>query len=227
LERATRIRPLVVSVAVALATAILMLATEPQLAIGWDEGYTLGREARLRDWFRGLRDPAGFAKRWQPMPREEDLVQWDETRAPRPDQLDTRAKLLFDPNVLAWFWPFAREEPHGHPPFYALVGLVGDVLAPSSWQDLPRARMGPILLFSLTAGAIFPFVAARRVWAAVLATVPGSSSPICSGTAIMPPTTGSLTSLWVLAILVFAQAVALDPNSKRAATHGAGPRPSV
>src|SRR5436190_11862531 len=82
LERATRIGPLVVSVAVGLATAILMLATEPQLAIGWDEGYTLGREARLRDWFRGLRDPAGFAKRWQPMPREEDLVQWDETRTP-------------------------------------------------------------------------------------------------------------------------------------------------
>ena len=28
-----------------------------------------------------------------------------------------------DPAVLAWFWPFAREEPHGHPPFYALLGV--------------------------------------------------------------------------------------------------------
>ncbi len=68
--------------------------------------------------------------------------------------------------VLAWFWPFAREEPHGHPPFYALLGLAGDVLAPS-WRDLPRARLGPILLFSLTAGVIYQFVASRwGRWAA-------------------------------------------------------------
>ena len=62
----------------------------------------------------------------------------------RPDQIDTRGKLLFDPAVLAWFWPFAREEPHGHPPFYALVGLVGDFLVPT-WAPLPRARFGPML----------------------------------------------------------------------------------
>ena len=39
-------------------------------------------------------------------------------------------KLLFDRDVLAWFWPFAREEPHGHPPFYALLGLIGDFAGP-------------------------------------------------------------------------------------------------
>ena len=65
--------------------------------------------------------------------------------------------------MLAWFWPFAREEPHGHPPFYALLGLVGDVLAPS-WPTLPRARLGPILLFSLRAGAVFHFVVQRWGW---------------------------------------------------------------
>ena len=37
------------SVLVAIATLGVMLATEPQMAIVWDEGYTLGREARLRD----------------------------------------------------------------------------------------------------------------------------------------------------------------------------------
>ena len=46
---------------VALVTATLMLATEPRLAIVWDEGYTLGREARLRLWFRALADPVAFA----------------------------------------------------------------------------------------------------------------------------------------------------------------------
>ena len=109
--------------AVALATAALMLATEPRLAIVWDEGYTLGREARLRLWFRALADPPGFAATWQP-PAEE-LVQQVGAPPPRRDQVDTRAEAAFDPRVLAWFWPFAREEPHGHPPFYALVGLVG------------------------------------------------------------------------------------------------------
>jgi hypothetical protein len=28
---------------------VFMIATEPYLALAWDEGYTLGREARLRD----------------------------------------------------------------------------------------------------------------------------------------------------------------------------------
>ena len=53
-----RARAFLVGAGVSLATAILMLATEPSMAIGWDEGYTLGREARLRDWFQALRDPA-------------------------------------------------------------------------------------------------------------------------------------------------------------------------
>ena len=44
----------VLGLAVALATLWFMLATEPALAIVWDEGYTLGREARLRLWFRAL-----------------------------------------------------------------------------------------------------------------------------------------------------------------------------
>ena len=123
----------------------------------------------LRDWFRGLRDPVRFAAQWHRLPPDLELVQdADQDAAARlRDQLDSRWKLLFDPQVLAWFWPFAREEPHGHPPFYALLGLAGDLLAPS-WQDLPRARLGPILLFSLTAGAIFGFVSSRwGTWAAV------------------------------------------------------------
>src|SRR3954468_22011492 len=142
--------------AVALATAAVMLATEPRLAIVWDEGYTLGRVARLRLWFRALADPPAFAAHWSP-PAEE-LVQQVGARPPGRDQFDTRSRLLFDPGVLAWFWPFAREEPHGHPPLYALVGLAGDVLTPGR-DALPRARLGPILAFSVAAGALFGFVA--------------------------------------------------------------------
>ncbi len=123
-----RIKAHLVGVGVSVLTALLMVATEPRMAIVWDEGYTLGREESLRDWFRALRDPPRFAADWQPRPRDDELVQRPpRTPPPLPGQVDSRGKLLFDSDVLAWFWPFAREEPHGHPPFYALLGLVGDV----------------------------------------------------------------------------------------------------
>ncbi len=202
-----RIAPPVAGAAVGLATAVLMLATEPSLVIVWDEGYTLGREARLRDWFRALADPPGFAANWRPPIGE--LVQPDQPRRmpPPASRLDSRRELLTDPDVLAWFWPFAREEPHGHPPFYALLGLVGDVLTPS-WRDLPRARLGPILLFSLTAGAIVAFGAAR--WG-------GGAAALAAGSWVLQPNLfghghyaaydAVLASLWVLAIIAFANAV--------------------
>jgi Dolichyl-phosphate-mannose-protein mannosyltransferase len=201
-----RVQTLLLALGVGLATACLMLATEPQLAIGWDEGYTLGREARLRDWFRALFDPSRFAAEWQPLPLDRDLVQRDQN-PPSPNQLGSRWTLLTDRTALEWFWPFAREEPHGHPPFYALIGLVGDVIAPS-WQVLPRARLGPILLFSLTAGVIHGFVFARwGSWAAALAAGSWVLQPNLFGHGHYAAYDAVLTSLWILAIIVFAHAV--------------------
>jgi 4-amino-4-deoxy-L-arabinose transferase-like glycosyltransferase len=205
-----RIRPMVAGVAVGLATAAVMLATEPLLVIGWDEGYVLGREARLRDWFRALADPPGFAARWRPPPLVEDLVQQDRPvplAPPTPDRLNSRAKLLFDREVLAWFWPFAREEPHGHPPFYCELGLVGDLLVPS-WPVLPRARLAPILLFSLTAGAIFAFVAARWGYgAAALAAGSWVFQPNLFGHGHYAAYDAVLSALWILAIIAYSKAV--------------------
>jgi 4-amino-4-deoxy-L-arabinose transferase-like glycosyltransferase len=220
-ERAIQLRPLLLGTAVGLATAIVMLATESRMAIVWDEGYTLGREARLRDWFRGLADPPRFAKEWRPLPPDRELVQMDGAQPPGPEQLDTRTKLIFNRRALEWFWPFAREEPHGHPPFYALLGLVGDVLAPS-WSDLPRARLGPILLFSLTAGAIFGFVAARwGPWAAALATGSWVFQPNLFGHGHYAGYDAVLASLWVLAIFAFIGATGLGTGPKPAATRRA------
>ncbi len=196
------------AVVVAIATAALMLATEPSLAIAWDEGYTLGREARLRWWFRALADPPGFAAKWRPPAIE--LVQADRHQVPPPTsaQVDSRAKLLFDRDVVAWFWPFAREEPHGHPPFYALLGLASELVAPSSWRELPRARLGPILLFSLTAGAIHAFAAARwGRWPATLAAASWVLQPNLFSNGHYAAYDAVLASLWVLAVLVFSRAV--------------------
>jgi hypothetical protein len=189
---------------VGLATFALMLATEPHMAIGWDEGYTLGREARLRDWFSALRDPARFARNWRPP--KLDLVQPDGTRPPLSNEIDTRQKLLFG-GAVEWFWPFGREEPHGHPAFYALLGLAGDLLVPSR-PALPRARLGPMLLFSITAGVVFGFFLVRSgVPAAALAAGSWVLQPNLFGHGHYAAYDGVLACLWVLAVVVFAQAV--------------------
>ncbi len=193
-----------IALSMALGVAVVMLATEPRLAIVWDEGYTLGREARLRLWFRALADPPAFAARWQP-PRLE-FVQQVGAPPPRRDQIDTRSKLLFDPQVLAWFWPFAREEPHGHPPFYALVGLLGDVLTP--WrEDLERARLGPIFCFSLTAASLFLFMARRfGIWGGIAASGAWVFQPNLFGHGHYATYDAILSALWLNATLAFALA---------------------
>ncbi len=192
------------------ATVAVMLASEPRLSMVWDEGYTLGREARLRAWSLALEDPSKFAEHWSP-PLEE-LVQQTGAPAPGRAQVGTYKSLLTDPEVLAWFWPFAREEPHGHPPFYALVGLVGDMIAPS-WAELPRARLGPILLFGATAGVLFAFVAARwGYWPGWLAWGAWIGQPRLFAHGHYAAYDAILTCLWVLSILAFARAVERGPD---------------
>lgn len=218
----TRRTALTGALAVALTTLALMLATEPRLAIVWDEGYSLGREARLRLWFRALADPPGFAATWVPPARE--LVQQVGAPPPRREQVATRGALLFDPAVLAWFWPFAREEPHGHPPLYALVGLIGDVLTP--WRsDLSRARLGPILIFSLTAGFLFGFVARRwGVWPALAAAGAWVFQPNLFAHGHYATYDALLSSLWLGATLAFANAVEDPPEDLGGSVTTTSPR---
>lgn len=203
-------RLLISSVLVGLATLAVLVATEPRLAMVWDEGYTLGREARVRTWFRALRDPGAFAASWRPSVLE--LVQQVGAPPPRPDQVDSRQELLFDPAVLAYFWPFAREEPHGHPPFYALLGLAGDLIAPA-WRDLPRARLGPMLLFALTAAFLWSFMAEQEGYAAAVAAVAAwLFQPRLFGHAHYATYDAVLNSLWVLALIAFLRAVKGSPE---------------
>jgi 4-amino-4-deoxy-L-arabinose transferase-like glycosyltransferase len=190
--------------AAAALCLLIMVCTEPSLAIVWDEGYSLGREERVRAWLSAMWDPATFAQQWQPP--IEDLTQPNHALRPAREQLATRAGLL-SPDVLEWFWPFAREEPDGHPPFYALVGLVGDLLTPS-WEPLPRARMGPMIVFSLTCGAIFVFCETRwGIWSAALTAGTWILQPHLFALAHYATYDGLLASLWVASTLCFAKAV--------------------
>ena len=191
---------------VVAATFLGMMATEPFLAIVWDEGFTLGREARIRMWFEALANPPGFASAWYPPSPEVELVQQGGQLPPRREDIDTREK-LFSPDVIRWFWPFAREEPHGHPPFYAIVGLLGDTIAPK-FATLPRARLGPMFFFSLTAGALFVFVSRRwGAWAGALAAIAWIVQPNLFANGHYATLDGLLSSLWLLGLIAFAQAV--------------------
>lgn len=196
-----------------------LLATEPFLAIVWDEGYTLGRIERIRHWFLGLASPATLARTFAEPPIE--LVQRDgdpppgrpEVVTPRRDQLTTRTG-LFDPPVLLYFWPFAREEPHGHPPFYALIGLIGDAAMP--WREpLARARLGTMLAFSLATGWLFSFLDRRRGrWAALAAAGAMALQPRLFAHAHYALYDGLLTAMWVGAILAFTRAVERAPEDE-------------
>ena len=52
--------------AVAACVLVMMIATEPKLAIVWDEGHSLSREARVRMWLHAMRGPRKFAATWNP-----------------------------------------------------------------------------------------------------------------------------------------------------------------
>ena len=196
------------SLLVAAGVLVFLVATEPKLAMVWDEGYTLGREARVRDWLRAVRDPAAFARTWSPPVGLDGLVE-DRRTPPKPQDIDTRSK-LFSADVIAWFWPFGREEPHGHPPFYAIVGVLGDAVVPS-WADLPRSRFGPMLVFSLAAGAIFgAFLKRSGVWPASLAASAWTLHPHLFALGHYAGYDAILSALWVSAILAFGRAVAGD-----------------
>ena len=108
--------------------------------------------------------------------------------------------------MITWFWPFAREEPHGHPPFYALLGLFGDVLTPGR-NELSRARLGAMLLFAATSGGLFAFLASRRgVWSGGLGAGSFVLSPQLFAMGHYAQYDAPLTCLWVGSILAFAEA---------------------
>jgi hypothetical protein len=68
----------------------------------------------------------------------------------------------FDRRILDRYWPFSREEPDGHPPFYALLGLAGWRLSHHLLPPLEAYRSGPMALTAATVGLISLQLAHRR-----------------------------------------------------------------
>src|SRR5262249_45742285 len=137
--------------------------------------YTLLREAKVREWFGLLSSPGEVPR--SSMFRDETLVP---------------------------FWPFAREEPDGHPPFYALIGNVGWLLSHYWLPPLESHRLGPVVLFSLTTGVMFGFVARRlgRV-AGLMAAASWLLMPRVFAHAHLASYDIPLACLWFLSVVTF------------------------
>lgn len=181
-----------------------MLATNPRLGLAWDEAYTLARLDRVRTWCRAVVDPAAVSRNFDA--RQLRPVEERRLRAPTGGQIRERSD-LFAAKTLDWFWPFARDEPHGHPPFYAIVALLGDGIAPSL-AELTRARLGTMIAFSLAAGAIFAALARRYgPWPGLVGAGAWALHPHLFALGHYATYDALLSSLWIAAVLSFARAV--------------------
>jgi hypothetical protein len=151
---------------------ILMVATLGHPGMAWDEGFTVQRAERVHAWL------ARFAAGREP---------WFE---------------LLDPAVLDRFWPFAREEPDGHPPAYALLALAGHVAPRGLLGPLEAYRLGAATLFCATAAAFFLFLAQRApLWVALTAVWLWALSPQVFGHAHFALYDVPLSCFWLLAAL--------------------------
>ncbi len=192
---------------------VLMLATNARLGLAWDEAYTIARLDRVRTWCAAVVDPPAVAARFDP--KSLRPVEDRRLRPPTARQIRTRGA-LFEPKTLDWFWPFAREEPHGHPPFYAIVALLGDVVLPG-FPELTRARFGTLFAFSLAAGALFGGVGRRYgTWPGLVAAGAWALHPHLFALGHYATYDALLSSLWVGAVLAFARAVGDGPSTTTA-----------
>ncbi len=132
--------------------------------------------------------------------RERVLAEWSARFADSPG-LDA-----FTPGALERGWPFSREEPDGHPPFYALLGLAGWRLTCGRLDPLTAYRFGPMALASATLGVLYVHLARRfgrpAAWGAVGAVglMPRAVAHAHYAHYDMP-----MTCLWLLAVVAYAE----------------------
>ncbi|MDR3632200.1 MAG: glycosyltransferase family 39 protein [Isosphaeraceae bacterium] len=171
---------LVIAAVVGSVTLVVLLATARDFGMAWDEGHTIRRELVLDRWL--------------------DLVLNPPADQPRRD--------LFSKRELEIYWRFSREEPDGHPPFYAILGVAGWRLTRGSLDRLSSFRFGPMALFGVTAGALYFHLSMRRgrlaglVASAALALMPRMFAHAHYAHYDIP-----MTCFWLLAQVAFVNAL--------------------
>ncbi len=165
-----------VALALSVVALLVLLGTSRQFDMVWDEGYTVRRERLLANWFSQVSASA-------------EAGQW---------------RLAFQKRVLDRYWLFSRDEPHGHPPFYALLGLAGWRLSRLWLLPLGAYRFGPMLLTAATVGVIYRHLERRRGrLAGALAAVLILAMPRLFAHAHYAHYDMPMTCLWLLAQVAF------------------------
>ncbi|CAN5913849.1 hypothetical protein BH23PLA1_BH23PLA1_15540 [soil metagenome] len=177
-------RRVVVDGLLAMALAVVALSsllwTDADFGMVWDEGHTIRRERLLERWFVLVFDPPAGRSRWQ----------------------------AFTDQSLERHWPFSREEPDGHPPFYAQLGLLGWWVSHPYLRPLSAYRFGPMALSSLTVGFLYFHLARRQgrlaglTASAALLLMPRIFAHARYAHYDMP-----VTCLWLLAMAAFVNAL--------------------
>ncbi len=188
--------------ALGLGVLGLMLGTLGDYGMAWDEAFSVEREERLAEWFGRVAgaDPARV-RAWSPqLSNLEGRAEYLRSAGASAGSPWSRASLRF-------YWQFAREEPSGHPPFYALLGLAGWALAHPFVSPLVAYRVGPAALFAATVGALYGFLAGRygRL-AALAASLALVTMPRVFAHAHLASYDGPTLCFWLLATLAFLKA---------------------
>jgi hypothetical protein len=140
-------------VLLATGTLVLLTVTINDYGIAWDEGFTIEREERLQEWFARAAGQGSPAAAWSP------LLSKLERRSAYLRRAGPEAESPWSRESLRFYWQFAREEPNGHPPFYALLGLTGWAVSRHVLPPPGSYRFGPVVLFALTVGAVYTLMA--------------------------------------------------------------------
>ncbi len=196
--------------AIALGTLALLTWTLGDYGMAWDEGFVVERVDRLREWsgrVAGDSSPGGRA--WAPatsnLRRRADYLAAAGPSAASPWSRES----------LRFFWPFAREEPDGHPPFYALLSLAGWAVAHHFLPPPASYRFGPAALCALTTGVIYAFMARRygglAGWTAALGL---AAMPRVFAHEHLATTDAATLCGWTLAVVAFLGAAGPSPGRR-------------
>lgn len=168
-------RLLLGSALVAAGCALALLATSPGLPMAWDEGNAIWRAQRIEQWAALLVDAEAENRPLGPLSRE----------------------------GVREYWRYTTQV-EGHPAFYGIVIAAGRSISRGWLGPLDSCRFGPILLFSLAAGAMFYRLGRAYSTAAALGGVAALILlPRMFAHAHFASFDGPLVSCWILAWAAF------------------------
>lgn len=201
---AARWQVAVLATLLALSTLALLVITLDDYGMAWDEGFTVEREERLQEWFgRVVGGVSGENRAWSPyLSKLDRRSAYLRDAGPAADSPWSRESLRF-------YWQFAREEPNGHPPFYALLGLAGWAVSHHVLPPLESYRLGPAVLFSMTIGVLYLVMAGHYgTMPALMAVIGLLTMPRVFAHAHLASYDVPTLCLWFLATAAFLRAAA-------------------